>query len=416
VGYQDASFYEMKGLFVTPGGTWNGPQITTTTLGSTVNLQARIYNYSLKNYPSGSTLHVQFYAQPWALGQFVAASGNPNQFAAAVFIGIGTTQSGGTLSPPPAFCGGAPADGSDPCTSSPGSATNNWEYAYATWDTSQGGVAANSTWKFWVVAWVTDTDGNLVTELSGQGLTSLPAANVKYNSLADVPIETYSNNLGFYNQPFTVLPVTPSTSVVVAAQTVTPATKELKVGKASTRNNAAIQRNVPITILATHVASGDHVDSILTEYYDGDPAKGGTLFDTQRISRVMPGTPYIDTASFTAKTCGLHRIFVRSIPLDGTAAVSSSNPSFRVTSDPVSSIDDLITYVNSPAYPARFRRAMLAYLNAAKRSFNNHRTLEGTIQVQVLLELVRGGTFFVPSNVQKALADQMKDLLGCLAQ
>ncbi len=33
---------------------------------------------------------------------------------------------------------------------------------------------------------------------------------MKYNSLADVPIETYSNNLGFYNQVFTVLPAAAS--------------------------------------------------------------------------------------------------------------------------------------------------------------------------------------------------------------
>jgi len=75
----DAPFYEMKGLFVTPGATYDGPQITKTALGSKVNLKARIYNYSLANFPAGSVMHVQFYAQPWGIGEFASVPGNPSE-------------------------------------------------------------------------------------------------------------------------------------------------------------------------------------------------------------------------------------------------------------------------------------------------------------------------------------------------
>jgi len=298
----DDGFYQMKGLFVTPGGTFDGPQITSTTLGSKVNLRARVYNYSLQNFPSTATLHVQFYAQPWGAGQF-ATGANASTSASAVFIGDGTTQSGDTKLPlPPAFCGGFQSSSVDPCTTSAGSTTNNWEYVYAMWDTSTGGVTANSTWKFWVVTWV-ENNGQLVSELPGHGLMSLPATGVKYNSLADVPIETYSNNLGFYNQVFTVLHAAAS------------ATNTLQAA----RNSKAGSNSKPVTIVAPHLASGDHVDSILSLYYDGDPAKGGALFDAQHISRVLLGSPYLDTASFRARTCGQQEIFVRSIPMDGAA-------------------------------------------------------------------------------------------------
>ena len=100
--------------------------------------------------------------------------------------------------------------------------------------------------------------------------------------------------------------------------------------------------------------------------------------------------------------------------MDGAASAATATRTFKVTSDPVSSINDLITYASSPKYPPRFRNAMLSYLNAAKRSFINKQTLAGTIQMQVLLNLVEGGAFFVPANVQQALAAQMRDLLGCL--
>ena len=417
----DDGFYEMKGLFITPGGTFNGPQIINTTLGSKVNLRVRVYNYSLKNFPPTATLHVQFYAQPWGAGQF-ATGANSSTFAPAVFIGNGTTQLGDTTLPLPlAFCGGFQDSSVDPCTTSPGSTTNNWEYIYATWDTSMGGVTANSTWKFWVVTWVED-NGQLVSELPGHGLSSLPAANVQFSSLADVPIETYSNNLGFYNQVFTVLPAISQTNVTQTAQasaaksraTASTATKHLTIGNLDTRNSAPVVRDVPITLIAPHIASGDHVDSVMSLYYDGDPSKGGVLFDAQHISRVQLENPYLDTASYRATTCGQHQIFIRAVPLDGSAPVATASKTFKVTSDPVSSINAIIVYVNSPGYPPRFRNAILAYLNAAKRSFTSKQTQSGTIQMQVLLNLVQGGALFVPSDVQQTLASQMRDLLGCV--
>jgi hypothetical protein len=124
----DDVFYEMKGLFVTPGNTIDGPQITSTTLGSKVNLKARVYNYSLANLPAGAVLHVQFYAQPWDAGQFASDPNDPNRFAEAIFIGEGTNASNNPLAHIPAYCDGI-TGGTDPCVNS---TTRNWEYAYAT--------------------------------------------------------------------------------------------------------------------------------------------------------------------------------------------------------------------------------------------------------------------------------------------
>ncbi|WP_446742239.1 hypothetical protein [Silvibacterium acidisoli] len=409
-GYQDDSFYQIKGLFITPGGTSNGPQIQSTTLGSTVNLRLRVYNYSVQNFPANSTLHVQFYAQPWASAQFVPNANDATQFAPAVFIGNGTTASGGTLTPPPAFCGGALNNGSDPCTTQSGDETSNWEFAYATWDTSKGGVTANSTWKFWAVVWVEDSNGNLVAELPGHGLTALPPANGQYNSLADVPIEIYSNNLGFYNQAFTVLPV-PSLASTGSSST---ASKQLKLGTIATRSGVSAMRYVPTTILAPHTASGDHIDSLITQYYDGSPKRGGTLFDTQQIPRVVPGQTYTDNALFRPKTCGLHHIFVRSIPTDGSAPVATATTTLKVTDNPVRLIEDLIHYVNAPSYPRRVRSEILLHLDEAKRAFADNRTQAGAREMQTLLRLVDCGDLRVPPETREALTTSIRDLLGCL--
>lgn len=396
----DASFYQIKGLFVTPGDTTDGPQISNTPLGSKVNLRVRVYNYSLVNLSSTAKMHVQFYAQPWGIGEFKSRLNNPNAFAPAIFIGEGTSASGSPLVAVPAFCGGF-TGGGDPCVGS-GASVRNWEYAYTTWDTSKSNVTADSTWKFWVVVWVED-NGKLVAELPGHGLKLLPTGH--FNSLADVPIETYSNNLGFYNQVFTILP---ATSIGATGQA-----KHLDIQNVGVRGEKVL-RDVPITVTAFHTASGDNVDSVLALYYDGDPHKEGTLFDVQHISRVPLVTGYMDTASYTPKTCGPHTIVVESIPLDGSASKATARKKIDVTSDPVIAIDALIRYVESPGYPPRFRNAMLSQVKVARRSFTKEQTLAGTIQMDVLLRLVQGGAFFVPPDVRQAIADQIRDLLGCL--
>jgi hypothetical protein len=75
---------------------------------------------------------------------------------------------------------------------------------------------------FWVVVWMQDANGNLVPEIQGHGLTSVPG---QLTSLADVPVEmatdtqrnpvSYSNNVGLYHVSFSVLP--PPNELALAA-------------------------------------------------------------------------------------------------------------------------------------------------------------------------------------------------------
>jgi hypothetical protein len=185
----DALFYQMKGLFVTPGTSLGGPTTTMARLGDTVTLQARVYNYSLMNMSADTTVHVRFYAQPWDAtgGSFAAGSGEYG-FANAVFID--EVQ----LPPIPAFCGGSSQTGDDSCMDE--NAPLNWVLAHTSWDTSTLSPypSGDTTWKFWVVVWMEDSAG-LVPEIAQHGLKSIPAQNVA--SLAEIPVETYSNNLGF---------------------------------------------------------------------------------------------------------------------------------------------------------------------------------------------------------------------------
>jgi hypothetical protein len=98
---------------------------------------------------------------------------------------------------------------------------------------------------------------------------------------------------------------------------------------------------------------------------------------------------YLDKAHYRAQTSGQHEIYVQSVPTDGTAPTVTIQGTFKVTSDPVTSLDQLIAYVKSPTYLRSLRVLMLAYLDDARRSFKRDHTRAGVVQMQLLLEFVR---------------------------
>ncbi len=367
----DASFYQMKGLFVTPGTTANGPQITTATQGDTVTLRVRVYNYSLAGMPSGTTVRVQFYAQPWdaTTGQFQSQAGNSDAFAPAVFIGEGTDAEGAPLGPIPAFCGG-PSGNGDPCSDP--NAPANWVYAQTTWDT--GAVAAESYWKFWVVAWM-EQNGALVPEIAQHGLTAIPADPV--NSLADIPVETYSNNLGFYNQTFFVA----SATAQVEAEP-TGNTGGLAIGSVESTTQTLL-RGRPATIEAAHLSRGPRLGSLLTLFYDGDPDNGGTLFDQEVIPPIAASGTFVSHVSFRPRTCGEHRIFVRSIPMDGNAASATASTAVQVGEDLSAELTSFERAIKAAKLPKLTEWGLLATVEAGRKSLSNPKRLH------VVLEILR---------------------------
>jgi hypothetical protein len=174
---QDQAFYHIKGFFITPadaGGT--GPQLTQATAGDTLQLQARVYNFSLADMAAGTQVHAQFYAQRYENAQLVGDS----------FL-IGET----TL---PALCGFKSS--SQACSGQP-----NWGLASTTFDTGAFGQtkAGDVFLIFWVLVWMQDGQGNVVAELPDHGLTSSFTPSTTFAQITQVPIEAHSNNVGFYN-------------------------------------------------------------------------------------------------------------------------------------------------------------------------------------------------------------------------
>lgn len=284
----ESDFFSMRGFFITsadnPGA---GPQLGYATAGDKLDLAVRVYDYSL--VPITSVVHVRFYGMPWN-------TSTNSQAGNSFLIGEATVAPSGN----PAVAIPAFSDASD--------APLNWVvvHAPAPFDTTP---YSNQSLTFWVVVWMEDGNGGLVAEMPGHGLTSIPGT---LNQPSDVPVEfatntsgekaSYSNNVGFYEYAF---PVVPKTTLLGAPPPGNPAETILKNVSAA-KKRVRLGQFDEITADLTTASAGK--SNLKVYFYDGDPDKDGTLIGRQ-IAWVQPGPTTTARIAYHPTTHGVHRIW-----------------------------------------------------------------------------------------------------------
>lgn len=277
-----SSFHQMRGFFISNANSpGQGPQLEQAKAGDVLTLQARVYNYSLAPMPIGSQVHVRFYFQPWK---------------GTVPAGDSVLIDEQKLDPIPPFSESVPP---------------NWVLASATFDTSKYNQtnAGNAYIAFWAVVWIQGADGQIVKEMPGHSLTSIPRS---LKSLADASQleeiasdnHSYDNNVGFYKQAFYIAPNTPGVGAPPPA-----ARGLIDVGKA----NVSVRTITPhdtTAVSATLSTSGGPVSGITAAFYDGDPRKDGRKFGVERVPYIAADTSYDVATTFRTNTCGTHHLFI----------------------------------------------------------------------------------------------------------
>jgi hypothetical protein len=206
------------------------------------------------------------------------------------------------------------------------------------------GLAENGDtyFKFWAVAWLENSSGDLVEELSDLGITAIPPANII--SHLNASVEPFSNNVGVYNQVFVV--TEPEDDSVVV-----PMPPDDPGGIPRTRTSGLgdpvfIQA---LTALPGELVPGDRstLDLIVNNfdgiphdvillYYDGDPDADGRLFDMEIVPRVPSEDTFRVKNTFIPRSCGTHTIFVKMFGDDGSSDIAIANVSRRCASIAIS--------------------------------------------------------------------------------
>ena len=287
-------FFVMKGFFINPANVAEsvGPQMVMATEGELLRLQARVYNYSLASLPTGAVVKVRFFAHKLAAD----ATNTYNRWTpdGCFVIGEDTVSLG--------------AFRSDPAATAP----TNLALATALFDTTGH---ADEHLVFWVAAWAEDANGNLVAERERHGLTSLPPAGCPAQSILGVPVEFYSNNAGFYDQPFYVIPQS------VAAELAAPVSRLARARGQTAEPFAITDFSVSsdnpwaheLWELSVALSAGDqHAQGVLVEFSGEGP--GGRVAATRIIPLIRAGTSFVDRVSFRPLRCGPHHAFLTARP------------------------------------------------------------------------------------------------------
>ena len=158
---------------------------------------------------------------------------------------------------------------------------------------------------FWVVVWIQNADGTLGSELAEHGLATIPAAGEDFLAVANRE-QTYSNNLGFYNQVFHIFPQTPVRPA--------PTPLEGEIGTQILQVGAADRtlRRGQSTALAAKVHTGgrDVQGGLQVAFYDGDPILDGQLIGLQHLPHLNANSTYNYRVLFTPERCGSHTVYV----------------------------------------------------------------------------------------------------------
>jgi hypothetical protein len=293
-----SEFLMMKGFFINPASAaqGQGPQLTMTTEGTRLRLAARVYNYSLVGLPPGGTVKVRFYAHtlnPEPYGYYDLWAPNGCIFIGEDSVDIGPFRSDANAEVPTNR--GRHPDG------------RMAETFFET--TGRGGQYL----MFWVVAWAEDANGNMIQELEQHGLESKPPAGCSDTSILDMPMEFYSNNVGFYDQPFYIKPAALLAAAPLRLATAAPPQPFSIVSVTA----SSIDKQRPYAgeqwQLEALLDAGDE-DAISVYLVHSGTGPGGSLTLTGMIPFIGAGQRFADRIPFRPVFCGPHTANVTARP------------------------------------------------------------------------------------------------------
>ncbi|MGH9845656.1 MAG: hypothetical protein ACREEM_43665, partial [Blastocatellia bacterium] len=413
-------FHDMRGFFITDAANppnsnpfvagGGGAQLETATAGDSLTLSTRVYNYSFKAMPAGTTVKARFHGMLWD---------TTNNFPADAKLQFNADGSITVLDP-----GGAsfqigddvPLNPIAPFSNDP-KAPLNWVLASTTFDTTPYGDKALV---FWVAVWMEDANGNLVQEVASHGLTGIPTSSatatptftavtaleqlvanpLKVN--ADDPAQiSFSNNIGFYKSVFNILPKPTAAPVAASAAATTVGVESVKV------SGAAVKPGQSAAATVTLRGGAQELMGLTVYFYDGDPASGGRLVDAERVARLRAGSRQAANILFRPKECGSHQLFVRVVKSGEVIATGRAAQAVQLDC-PTPVCVSQVCMKSAQYYALNLNRLPQGVVTVPGKGVDTKVSTSDTARMRMLLA---GGTAATQRLTQQFVATQL-NLLG----
>jgi len=328
-----SEFYNMKGFFVTDGGA-TGPMRNTATVGDTIYLRARVYNYSLlatnSNANPNSKVYARFYRQQIDVndsdGYQYARDANGDDLPA---VPIGPKGLNDT-DPVPVVGPDGVSNAIPGFNTTSNSAADNIGLATVSYTTGtdddceyDSGVQTcnGAYYVYWVTVWAEDASGNVISELPGHNLGTGFELGTSYDYITDVPLEqstltssdgstskteSFTNNVGMFKMLFSIVP--PDTSGTLTAGAIRPRPGLLSLDRMAVSSDKTVLGQ-PVVVSAQVVESGESAPGATVVFSDGDPNNGGKAFDAEWLPTIRAHDRHFVSVNYHPESCGPHAIY-----------------------------------------------------------------------------------------------------------
>lgn len=263
---------------------------------------------------------------------------------------------------------------------------------------------SNTYLVYWVVTWMEDGNGNLIPEMPGHGLTANPEG-MSFQQIGQVPVESYSNNEGMYgvNSPFFIFPANPGVEA--------PARGVLESVSISTNKKLLIDQ--PAKVITHLRAEKGKLKSVNLTYFDGDPRKGGKLFDVQKITHMDADVTYTHRAFFHPQTCGIHRLYAKAWVDDAPEVIGDFTTS--VTIQPIHLVNALIISTQGMEMNRELRHDLLFRLKDAAEDFGHDQSKGGVSAINnYVKQLSSASGREIRADRADRLIAQARVITGCV--
>jgi hypothetical protein len=287
----------------------------------------------------------------------------------------------------------------------PDSGAANWANATTTFDTTGWD---NKYVVFLVYVWLIDANNNMVPEMAGHGLSSDPKA-LQITKITDIPVEAYSNNVGFYslNDPLHIVPAPTGVGGAPAAPENGPVTVD---GVSFAAKKILLNTRNKVTV---NLTAGDTAASaVYLAYYDGNPSDASNAFAFQNITYIDPNSNYMTSRSLTPSSCGEHTIYAVA-STTGSNVSSTKSARVRVTVDPVSSVQDMEQLLAAAAIPKGLKKRLGLLLAVSEALFQNGKTKRGLLALRFFNLAVQRAQG-LPGDLATSLTSLAQQILGCV--
>jgi hypothetical protein len=164
-------------------------------------------------------------------------------------------------------------------------------------------------------------------------------------------------------------------------------------------------------IVAKITAGSPPIHAMQVRYYDGDPEKGGQLFDLQTVHFADASSTVVHRALYELTCCGVHTIYTVGEAKNGTPI--SGHVQMNVVADASPILDHIIVQTETLDLPRGTKRRLVNILDRARYGYHHRWSQHGNNLLNEYLRVLSLHKRTIPAAAIERLKVQVATIDDC---